>query len=78
MNQSGFLVGTLLAAFVLFLAARGRLPVYAGVLWGATPSGDTGPPADVEGDPFSSGLKGLRDLFEGRDDLWVKRQERVT
>ncbi len=34
MNQSAFIVGALLGAFVLFLAANRRLDVYTGVLWG--------------------------------------------
>jgi hypothetical protein len=34
-TQSAFIFGALLAAFVLFLAARDRLSTYAGVLWGA-------------------------------------------
>lgn len=38
MSQSAYLVGALLAAFVLYLAARGRLNTYAGVLFGAAPS----------------------------------------
>jgi len=36
MSQSGFIAAALLAAFVFYLAAKGRLPVYAGVLWGPT------------------------------------------
>jgi hypothetical protein len=34
-TQSAFIFGALLAAFVLFLAARDRLSTYAGVIWGA-------------------------------------------
>lgn len=38
MNQSSFIVAMLLAGFALYLAARGRLPTYAAVLWGPAPS----------------------------------------
>lgn len=38
MNQSSFILGALLAGFVLFIAARGRLPTYAAVLWGPAPA----------------------------------------
>ena len=36
MNQSGTIAAALLAGFVLYLAARDRLKVYAAVLWGNT------------------------------------------
>lgn len=36
MNQSGTIAAALLAGFVLYLAARDRLKVYAAVLWGDT------------------------------------------
>ena len=36
MSQSGFIAALLLAAFVLFLAARNRLGFYTAVLWGDT------------------------------------------
>lgn len=36
MNQSSFIVGALLAGFVLYLAAKGRLTAYTNVLWGPT------------------------------------------
>ena len=36
MNQSGYIAAALLGAFVLFLAAKRRLGVYASALWGAT------------------------------------------
>lgn len=39
MSQSTLLVGLLAAAFLLFVAAKGRLGVYTGVLWGKAPSG---------------------------------------
>jgi hypothetical protein len=35
-TQSGFIAGALLAGFVLYLAAKGRLSTYAAVLWGPT------------------------------------------
>lgn len=34
MTQSSFIAGALIAGFVLYLAAKGRLPVYTAVLWG--------------------------------------------
>jgi hypothetical protein len=36
MNQSSYIAAALLAGFVLFLAAKGRLTAYTAVLWGAT------------------------------------------
>lgn len=36
MNQSAIIATALLAGFVLFLAARDRLRIYANVLWGGT------------------------------------------
>jgi hypothetical protein len=36
MNQSSVIFGTLVAAFVLFVAARGNLKNYTAVLWGST------------------------------------------
>lgn len=36
MNQSAFIAGALLAGFVLYVAAKGRLNVYTAVLWGPT------------------------------------------
>lgn len=43
MSQSAFIAAALLAGFVLWLAAKNRLGVYTGVLWGntadPTPSG---------------------------------------
>ncbi len=34
LSQSTLLVGLLAAAFLLYVAAKGRLPTYTGVLWG--------------------------------------------
>jgi hypothetical protein len=34
MSQSAILVGLLAATFILYVAAKGRLPTYTGVLWG--------------------------------------------
>lgn len=42
MSQSSLLVGLLAAAFLLYVAAKGRLPVYTGVLWGAKPKSSSG------------------------------------
>lgn len=38
MSQSTVLVGLIAAAFLLYVAAKGRLPVYTDVLWGAKPA----------------------------------------
>lgn len=58
MNQSSIIVATLLAGFVLYVAAKGRLGTYLGVLWGntaqATPSGSPG---------GSGGSGGIGDLL---------------
>jgi hypothetical protein len=35
-NQSTFIAGALLAGFVLYVAAKGRLATYSAVLWGPT------------------------------------------
>lgn len=46
MTQSGFIAGAILALFVLYVAAKGRLTTYTNVLWGPTaaptPSGGSG------------------------------------
>lgn len=42
MSQSALLVGLLAVAFLLYVAAKGRLPVYTNVLWGPKPSGTSG------------------------------------
>ena len=39
MSQSAVLVGLLAATFLLYVAAKGRLPVYTAVLWGKQTSG---------------------------------------
>jgi hypothetical protein len=36
MSQSALTVGLLGVAFILYLAAKGRLPAYTAVLWGDT------------------------------------------
>lgn len=41
MTQSGYIAGALLLGFVVYLAAKNRLGVYAGVLWGAGGSAGT-------------------------------------
>lgn len=41
MSQSSLLVGLLAAAFLLYVAAKGRLPTYTAVLWGKQSSGDS-------------------------------------
>lgn len=69
MNQSGTIAAALLAGFVLYLAARDRLKVYAAVLWGnteaqlpshssAVPGFDVSPAGGAGGSPGLS-LPGL-------------------
>lgn len=41
MNQSTMLIGTLLAAFVLYLAANGRIGVYLGIMTGKATTGSS-------------------------------------
>lgn len=36
MSTSSFIVGALLAGFILYLAQQNRLAIYTGVLWGDT------------------------------------------
>jgi hypothetical protein len=56
-NQSSFIVGALLAGFILYLAGKGRLGTYASVIWGPAPAlpttGGTG--AATTGGPMSLG-----------------------
>lgn len=47
MSQSSLILGALLAGFVLFIAARNRLPLYAAVLWGPAPSAGAGASASA-------------------------------
>lgn len=49
MSQSALLVVSLVALFVIFLAARGRLATYAGVFYGAKPSGSAPAPTKTSG-----------------------------
>jgi hypothetical protein len=42
MSQSTFIVGALIAGFVLYLAMKNRLSVYTGVLWGNTAAATPG------------------------------------
>jgi len=62
MNQSSFIAGSLLAGFVLYLAAKGRLSVYANVLWGPTsqpvPSGGSSSGKSSVVNPLVSGAVG--------------------
>lgn len=55
MSQSALLVGLLLAAFVLYVAAKGRLATYAGVLFDPAPQ--SGNSAPSSGSSSSSGSK---------------------
>lgn len=55
MSQSSFVFGALIAAFVLFIAARGRLPVYASVFWGPAPATPQ-PPAQESDDGGGGGI----------------------
>lgn len=55
MNQSSFIAAVLLAGFVLFLAAKGRLAAYTAVLWGNTAAsvpGASAAPASVVKSPI--------------------------
>ena len=70
MSQSGVIGAALLAGFVLFLAARDRLKVYTGVLWGDTsaplPSAQTQAAAkDSGGDGILPDLGGFGDIAKG-------------
>ena len=76
MNQSSFIAAALLAGFVLFLAAKGRLTAYTAVLWGATSasaasgvSTQTQPGDKTIGIPGTSGLN-LSNPFAGLPS-WV-------
>lgn len=50
MSQSAVLVGLLAAGFLLYLAAKGRLPTYTAALWGPVTGGDTGKKPDSKSD----------------------------
>ncbi len=65
MNQSGFIVGALLAGFVLFIAARSRLPTYAAVLWGPAPAspGTSGASGGGSSNLGIPGIGGILDEF---------------
>lgn len=65
MNQSSIIAGTLLAAFVLFVAARGRLKAYTGVLWGATAAPK---PTGGSGGESKSNTGGLPEIIPGSAD----------
>lgn len=65
MNQSGVIAAAILAAFVLFLAARGRLGVYTAVLWGGT----SAPlPSATAKAPAASGGGGDSDFLDTAKD----------
>lgn len=59
MNQSAIIGGSLLAGFVLFLAARNRLSAYAGVLWGGKPATHSTP---VSKSPTAGVIPGAPDF----------------
>lgn len=56
MSQSSVLVGLLVAMFLLFIAAKGRLPVYTSVLWGKKSSG-SGSSGGDSGDKVETAAK---------------------
>lgn len=56
MTQSGYIAAFLLAAFVLYLAAKGRLTAYSAVLWG--PTSKAAPATTDNGPPTSGNLTG--------------------
>lgn len=58
MSQSTYIVATLLAGFVLFLAARDRLSAYTAVLWGATTQAAPSGPSS-SGSGSGSGIAGI-------------------
>lgn len=53
MSESSYIGAILLAAFILFLAAKGRLTAYTNVLWG-----NTAAPAPAASSGSSSGILG--------------------
>lgn len=64
MSQSSLLVGLLAAAFLLYVAASGRLTVYTNVLWGkpqASGSGGSGSSGGSGGGSDGGGNSGLMD-----------------
>lgn len=72
MNQSSIIAASLLAGFVLYLAANDRLKVYAAVLWGDTkaplpssevPAGGFAAPGAAGGAASSGPLGGLLGKF---------------
>lgn len=76
MNQSSYIAAVLLAGFVLFLAAKGRLTAYTAVLWGATSASSassvatqTQPSDSVIPIPGTSGLN-LSNPFAGMPS-WI-------
>jgi len=64
-NQSAFMTASLLAGFVLFLAARNRLGAYTAVLWGPTSA-----PASGGGSEPSTSDK-VKDAAETAGDIWA-------
>lgn len=62
MSQSGTIAGAILAAFILFLAAKNRLGTYTAVLWGPTaappPSGNLPSSGSSSGLPTIPGASG--------------------
>lgn len=46
MTQSGYIAGALLLGFVVYLAAKNRLGVYASVLWGGAGATASAPAAN--------------------------------
>ena len=65
MSQSAAIVAFLLAGFVLYLAAKGRLSTYTNVLWGPTTA-----PAQSSGGSSGGGIfSGLGKLIDGASKL---------
>lgn len=67
MNQSSFIAGALLAGFVLYLAAKGRLSAYTAVLWGPTNvpvSGGSGDGSGGSSDTASTIIKEVPQALE--------------
>lgn len=54
MQQSNFIFGMILLAFIVFITTRGELPAYISLLRGGTASGDTGGASGAAADSATS------------------------
>ena len=76
MSQSSFIAAALLGGFVLFLAAKGRLPTYTGILWGPAPAkgnagATTAPPQNTSSNSSSAdkNAQNLADILKALNSL---------